>query len=468
MVGVKRDIDPGLEHRRTARPAAGPLSVLRVLAILLLACFATLGTHSVGHAAEGDLVKVFVVPDPGLSSGQTVTLSTIAAGTLGDASRAAEIFDLNRGLRQPDGASLDGPQDRLLPGWILRLPPDASGPDVRQARDTGRAGSEPDPSAEGTTHSIPLATAVAASAAVLLALTTAGIVGRRKVRAASVAVGKWMWGLGAPARRRRRLKLRRGVGRDFAEDADTPRRAYDTVGQLAGDGKERAVHALRIDRKSVTVWLEESDAPGSPWSKAEGSRWRRPAEARVPSGRRPDDTAADAAALGAACLVRAGTDDDGEPVFVDLSRLDGILSLTGDADVARDTVQNLLAEVARTRPNTPVTVLSSETNRSARLTMPAGLRQLPSAELRLTNTGTVSHGTLRAAASRRPVQGLVVLTGAPTDPQSAELAALCGPGGAGWTGLVCGDAAGAHWRWHAHADGRVDVPVLDISLTVPA
>ncbi|MEQ8148275.1 hypothetical protein [Streptomyces sp. OP7] len=441
--------------------------MLRVLAVLLLACFAMLGTDSVGHAAEGDLVKVFVVPDPEPVSGQTVTLGTIAARTLGDASRAAEIFDLNRGLRQPDGASLNGPEDRLLPGWILRLPPDASGPDVRQARDTGQAGSEPDPSAGGTTHSIPLATAVAASVAVLLALTTAGIVGRRKVRAVSVAVGRWMWGLGAPARRRRRLKLRRGVGRHFAEDADTPRRAYDTVGQLAGDGKERAVHALRIDRKNVTVWLEESESPGSPWSKAEGSRWRRPADTRVPSGWRPDDTTADAAP-GAACLVRAGTDEEGEPVFVDLSRLDGILSLTGDADVARDTVQNLLAEVARTRPNTPVTVLSSEASRTARLTVPAGLMQLPSAELRVTNTHTVSQGTLRAAALRRPVQGLVVATGAPTDRQLAELAALCGPGGAGWTGLVCGDVAGAHWRWHAHADGRVDLPVLDISLTVPA
>ncbi|MEV0476826.1 hypothetical protein AB0I50_44355, partial [Streptomyces prunicolor] len=76
-------------------------------------------------------------------------------------------------------------------------------------------------------------------------------------------------------------------------------------------------------------------------------------------------------------------------------------------------------------------------------------------------------GTVRAGAARRPVRGLVVVAGTPGEREAAELAALCGPGGAGWTGLVYGEAEGAHWRWHTDADGHVDLPVLDVRLTVP-
>jgi hypothetical protein len=32
---------------------------------------------------------------------------------------------------------------------------------------------------------------------------------------------------------------------------------------------------------------------------------------------------------------------------------------------------------------------------------------------------------------------------------------------------VYGEAEGAHWRWHTDADGHVDLPVLDVRLTVP-
>jgi hypothetical protein len=75
---------------------------------------------------------------------------------------------------------------------------------------------------------------------------------------------------------------------------------------------------------------------------------------------------------------------------------------------------------------------------------------------------------VRAAASRRPVRGLVVVAGTPGAREAAELAALCGPGGAGWTGLVYGEASDAHRRWYTNGDGHVDIPVLDLQLTVPA
>ena len=76
---------------------------------------------------------------------------------------------------------------------------------------------------------------------------------------------------------------------------------------------------------------------------------------------------------------------------------------------------------------------------------------------------------MRGAAARGPVRGLIVLAGAPDQAQIAALATLCGSRGAGWTGLVCGDAGeSAHWRWAASADGPVAIPVLGVELTVPA
>ncbi|WP_329537320.1 NB-ARC domain-containing protein (plasmid) [Streptomyces sp. NBC_01450] len=168
-----------------------------------------------------------------------------------------------------------------------------------------------------------------------------------------------------------------------------------------------------------------------------------------------------------ACLVRAGTNDGNRPVFVDLSRLDGVLSVNGEKTVARDVVQNLLAEIARTRPGTPVTVLRGTAD-APTLAVPPSLQQMPQVTPQAVTAPVPAQGTVRAAAARRPLKGLVVVAGTPNEREATELAALCGPGGAGWTGLVYGEAQDAHWRWYTDGDGRVDIPVLDLKLTVPA
>src|SRR5215475_11241438 len=112
-------------------------TVVSRLAAVLLFLGVAFGAAGVA-AADGDgLVKVFVVTDPA-RSGRIDTLGSIAASTLGDANRASEVFDLNRGRVQPDGGALTDPGQRLHPGWILRLPPAAAGPDVRLARDTSQ------------------------------------------------------------------------------------------------------------------------------------------------------------------------------------------------------------------------------------------------------------------------------------------------------------------------------------------
>lgn len=421
-----------------------------------------------------------MVQDPARTGGQLATLQSIAAATLGDAARAEEIFELNRGLAQKDGGALTSPGDQLHPAWILRLPKDASGPGVQLARDTGDQGSASTPPASGSTASghgrravhhahHPLAAAVALLGAVLLALVTAGIVGRRKVRAGYAVVRRGLRWLGEPARRRRRLAHRQATSRWFDADIDAVRRAYGTLGEFAATDREpeRPVHALSVDDAGVTVWLSASDAADAPWTSIDSTRWRRPAAA--PGLQVPGDGGGvtSPAVPTTACLVRAGTNDGNRPVFVDLSRLDGVLSVTGEKTVARDVVQNLLAEIARTRPGTPVTVLRGTAD-APPLAVPPSLQQLPQVTPQAVAVPVPAHGTVRAAAARRPLRGLVVVAGTPTGREAAELAALCGPGGAGWTGLVYGEAQDAHWRWYTDGDGRVDIPVLDLKLTVPA
>jgi hypothetical protein len=505
----------------TVRPA-GPVTekgrllrrtVLWAAVLLALGWWAASAAAAPAHAQPG-LVKVFVVPDPGRTGGQPPTLESIAASTLKDPGRAREIFELNRGLAQRDGGALTRPDQRLRPGWILRLPPDASGPGVQLARDNGAArdsgaadpGGTPAPgstpaAAAGTGVTIPLAAALAVVASVLLALVTAAIVARRRLARWSALGGRALRALGAPARRRRLLARRRGLGTRFAADTDAVRRAYQTVGEVAAAARsDTPIHAVRVDGAGATVWLPPADALTSPWQHLDGTRWRRD---RVAATWPANGTAGQAAPASpqramaeqaAACLVRAGTDTQGEAVFVDLSRLDGVLSVTGDRAVAHDVVRNLLSEIARVRPNTPVTVLPSAAS-ADRLPIPAGLATtarvpVPAPPVPAPGRGNGPpgppappgppgppappgppgpRGPIRGVAARRPVRGLVVLAGAPDARAATELLALCGPGGAGWTGLVCGPVEdGAHWRWYATAGGTVHIPVLGLELTVPA
>ncbi|MFF7581171.1 hypothetical protein ACFZBE_40565 [Streptomyces sp. NPDC008061] len=437
-------------HRpRTATAHRIPQTLLRTLTALLAACLVALGSAGSANAAPSDdLIKVSVVQDPAQTGGPLATLPAIAATTLGDSARADEIFDLNRGLAQKDGRALNSPDDQLHPGWVLRLPQDASGPGVQLARDAGSRNSASAPPVSGsqtalptkgdeqsTMLTIPLAAALAMFGTILLALITAGIVGRWKLRAGGTAGRRAVHRVGAPARRRRRLMLRQELSRRFDAHPDLVRRAYGTLGEFAATGQrpERPVHALRVDDAGATVWLSASDSADAPWTNIDSTRWHRPAATGRSTGGH-DDGLTSRAVLAMACLVRAGTDSDGRPVFVDLSRLDGILSVTGDKTVARDVVQNLLAEIARTRPDTPVTVLRG-TDDALPLTVPPNLQQLPQAATPAVAMPLSAHRTVRGAAQRRSVKGMVVVAGTLGTREAAELAALCGPGGAGWTGL---------------------------------
>ncbi len=125
-----------------AVPAVVPLA-LGVLAMLAASPasavageseHATVSEHAVppspavSPGTSPEPVKYYVVGPP--KEGQREFLFEIAAKTLGDGLRYVEILDLNLGRPQPDGRRMVNPT-LIEPGWILLLPPDASGPSVR-------------------------------------------------------------------------------------------------------------------------------------------------------------------------------------------------------------------------------------------------------------------------------------------------------------------------------------------------
>jgi nucleoid-associated protein YgaU len=162
--------------RRAPAPRLPGLGVAQRLAAALVASLVLVPTHgwaTTATAGEGTLVDLVTAmaaqvpaddraPLPVLDRGDAssadepdaepdeVALSTIgverhdtlwglAERHLGDGGRFGEIVDLNLGVPQSDGRSL-GPDGRLHPGWRLRLPADAHGPDSAGADHRVRPG----------------------------------------------------------------------------------------------------------------------------------------------------------------------------------------------------------------------------------------------------------------------------------------------------------------------------------------
>lgn len=74
--------------------------------------------------------KFYIVKSPDENNGQQETLFTVAERTLGDGTRFPEIMSLNAGRTLPNGTVFTSPE-QLVPGFALRLPDDAGGPDVQ-------------------------------------------------------------------------------------------------------------------------------------------------------------------------------------------------------------------------------------------------------------------------------------------------------------------------------------------------
>ena len=103
-----------------------------------------------GHPAHEDqtahgarplrLEKIYVVQPPAGRFHQS--LWEIAEKFLGDGRRYQEIFEMNSGLVQPDGAKLTS-ASLIRPGWVLHMPRDARGPGIEVVTVPVHPGDEP-------------------------------------------------------------------------------------------------------------------------------------------------------------------------------------------------------------------------------------------------------------------------------------------------------------------------------------
>ncbi|MFF5175366.1 S8 family serine peptidase [Micromonospora sp. NPDC000089] len=105
--------------------------ITRVAARVVLALTVAVGVLGFGAAAaQADDRYVKYYPVASSQGGAKENLTEIAGRVLGDRARSVEIFNLNVGRPQPDGATLiDGA--KLNAGWLLVLPWDAVGAEVK-------------------------------------------------------------------------------------------------------------------------------------------------------------------------------------------------------------------------------------------------------------------------------------------------------------------------------------------------
>jgi hypothetical protein len=232
------------EPEQCPRPRVAPsLWVALILAAMLavlwagpVAAGATRAQQRSQAAPSPGAVKYYIVPSAG--NGSAESLSLIAARTLGNGSRYLEIFNLNKGRRQPNGGRLENPAV-IEPGWILELPPDAAGPAVH----FGTLPPAGTPVARRVTHQSSRSTAAPAAASGWVepaALLVAGLV---------------IAGLAVATVRRRQGGGRRG--RKHAGARMRPHRTGDGPGSSAAG--ELGTHATDVQAADLD-WLDAIDA----------------------------------------------------------------------------------------------------------------------------------------------------------------------------------------------------------------
>ncbi|MCM4078624.1 hypothetical protein [Paractinoplanes hotanensis] len=422
--------------------------IRRILLLLAAVLAASLLTPSGAVAAPDDVVKVTVVRTPEQNGGRADSLGQIAQRTLGDSARAREILELNLGRPQSDGGSLAA-AGQVRPGWILLVPGDATGPDVR----LGRVG--PDPGGADQPY-FTWKLVLALVGAVVLALLTVLLFMRRRIvrwvrdrrrtRAENARLHREI---------KQRLRERAELVTEFAADQAGPRLAWQAAAGLAADSVE--AYALRVGDREITAWVTSGHEPRPPWQAVSDGVWTRPSEA--PHGQIPGGQLSP-------CLVRVGGGASG-PLFVDLTWLDGVLAIGGSLGVAADVVRTLLTDLVRFRPDLPV--LSVPGLGGEPVGVPSTATRLRSmADLRPSGAAAgTDDGMVRLASRRCALTAVIVLAEPPSAEEAEQLFAACGPG-SGQVAVVLGDLPGAHWRWKAEVDGGVALPMIGVTVTAPA
>ncbi|RJU02196.1 hypothetical protein D6T65_06245 [Arthrobacter frigidicola] len=468
---------------RRSRTAALRLAQLAVLTAVVTGGPPVLGSLPPAAAASlpapnqerGREVKVAVVRAPGQNGGAPDSLGQVAERTLGDPGRAQEIFDLNAGRRQSDGSALTDPA-ALEAGWILILPDDAQGPDVRAAlldepADAANgpggaaagAGEEPDePGGEaeqaagdaadnGASNPIldrlrwPIVLAVLGGLGVAV-LTTAIVLRRRirlrlrRLRALIRAARAWVV---AGWRRRASLRRRSELVALWQEDAS------------AGATAAAAFRSSTSLPPALTVSVRAGGAEvlGHPGHSPEDPLPEH-------SGTRPLPAAA---GHHSPAVARVGG-DPAEQVFLDFAQCRGALGIEGDPALALDIARSVVTQLSLAAPQLVLLSLGpSGLPRSASVTTVEDLDRF--GLLPPPGAGPGQAGLITSTSILQQLTGVLLIQPGRSQHELDDVVARCSAPGSGWIAVYPGSLRGAHWRWTVSRDGMLTVPILGRTLT---
>jgi hypothetical protein len=286
---------------------------------------------------QGQSAPYYIVTDS--YNGEPEYLYEIAERFLGDGERAMEIFELNKGRWEPGGQQVANPEV-IEPGWVLRLPADAKGKEVK----TGVLPFHPEPAASAPAASsapaaaaTPTATAATAPPAAAPAGNSTGsgntwlIVLVSVVGAALLGAGAWL-GLRLVKRRKARTPIVPPPAMNDSDAWTVDRAARALATACAQQGREAPeTVALVLGPETVTLRLATPDeAAPVGWTVGDDGRtWT----ATVSEVQRA--TVDNALPEPFPRLVPLGLTESGQ-VLLNLAQSGGVISLDGDRDRAHD------------------------------------------------------------------------------------------------------------------------------------
>ena len=430
-----------------------------------------------GRSATGDARKFTVVRPP--EGRHHDTLWGIAERYLGDPLRWKEIYQLNQGRLQPDGARLTD-ADLIKPGWQVLLPADATGPGVQAMPVSGGHHDAPQPVHR---HEQRGEESAAGAVATPEATPATSVDGDRGVSSGieSILLGGGLILAGVA----RALTARRGA---FAgADADTAaleaaaawRRASlvdDALRSLAqqrrdtGQPMPEVLLAYVDDERLVLHLATPAGEPGHPWVTGnDGRSWTVTADdVRAPGRGAP-------APYPSLVTVAAS---HGFDVLVDLEVAPGLVALAGDERVARDLVTAMAADLCTHAWSDELQVVmvgfgdhlvDLDNGRARRVDSLDDLlgelavrsHAFDGVAARLGVTGLLQGRQRGAVAECAPT--VVFLSGPPTSDQAQRLADLTASGRTPISVVCVGDSPSSRWRFVVDADGRFEALALGLN-----
>jgi hypothetical protein len=362
--------------------------------------------------------------------GSVEKLNDIAERFLDDRDRWPEIAELTEGHRQPDGEFMTDPR-KLTAGWVLKMPKDASGEELKFAPLPGFEKPSPKPSATPTPSAEPTVEVAGIDEAASVGPISPAWYGAAAglVLAALVWLAIWLL---------RRRKKRQEPFDDSLLRTDTSaawtvdRSLRVLMAACERDGLELpGITGVFIEGSSLRLRLTNPAAPApEPWAVSEdGQSWAAPL-ARLQSG-----MASDGSTARFARLVNVGMSETGR-VLVDFASARGVISLDGPTRARHEVLRRWLGELTGNpwSDDPRVVMVGNGLPQPEQVEHLAGIEQVtPELE--------VGEG------------GVLVLSQAPSAAQQDMLAARFASPEFTWVVIVLGSAPSARWRFTAGDDG---------------